>query len=171
MVYLSAIGFALAVFPVHIFNYVFIDTKKKFAGINVCAYRIFAFYNANTIEGKPGEMQVNGKNKKADPKNIRKSAYKIFNSLCLYKIVQLGDYGVKESKNAHLALAQSALTTAIYKFIQVNGHYCKLRNYAVLNAEHGYVRYYLKAVTIINSIVVGKILLILLLEKLNAYKD
>ena len=131
----------------------------------------FNFFNANTVKNKPGEMQVNGKSKKFDLSDIRYSAYKIFNSLCFYKIVQLGDFGLKEDKNAYFALTQNALTVAIYKFIQINGNYAKLRNYTVLNGSHGFVRYYCKSVTIINGIVVAKIILILIMEKLNAHKN
>lgn len=171
MVYMSAIGFALSLFPVHLYNYIYINTENKYAGLNVCAYRILRFYNANTIKDKPGEMQINGKNTKFDLHNIRFSAYKIFNSLCIYKIVQLGDYGMVEQKNAYILLTQNALTTAIYKFIQINGNYAKLRNYTVINQEHGDIRYYCKAVTIINSFVVGKIILIIIMEKLNALKN
>ena len=169
MVYMSAIGFALALFPIHLYNYIYINTETKYAGLNVCAYRFIRFFNANTIKDRPGEMQVNGKNKKLDLKK-RHRAYQIFNSLCIFKIVQLGDFGLAKQNNAYIALTQNALTTAIYKFIQINGNYAKLRNYTVLNEEHDYIRYYCKAVTIINSFVVGKIILILILEKLNAHK-
>ena len=66
-----------------------------------------------------------------------------------------------------MALAQSALTTALYKFIQINGNFCKLRNYSVLNQEHSEVRYYAKAVTVLNLLVVAKIILIIIKEKLK----
>lgn len=171
MVYLSAVGFALALFPIHLYNYIYINTENKYAGLNVCAYRFLRFYNANTVKNNPGKMQVNGKSVKLDPKKIKFSAYKIFNSVCLFKIVQLGDYGMEEQNNAYVVLAQKALTTAIYKFIQINGNYTKLRNYVVLNQEHGYIRYYCKAVTIINSFVIVKIMLILLMEKIYALKN
>lgn len=171
MVYLSAAGFALALFPIHLYNYIYINTETKYAGLNVCAYRFLRFYNANTVKDKPGQMQVNGKSKKFSPEKIKFSAYKIFNSLCIFKIVQLGDYGLIKQNNAYVVLAQNAFTTALYKFIQINGNYTKLRNYTVLNQEHEYIRYYCKAVTIINSFVVGKIILILILEKLNALKN
>ena len=171
IVYLSAISFALWLLPVHLYNYIYVNSERKYASLNIGVYRLINFYNANTIKNKPGEMQVNGREKKLDLKNIRNSAYKIFNSVCIFKIVQLGDFGMREQNNAYLALTQSALTTAIYKFIQINGHYAKLRNYTVLNEEHGFVRYYCKVVTIINLYVLGKIFLILILEKLNAFNN
>lgn len=171
MVYLSAVGFALALFPIHFYNYIYINTESKYVGLNISAYRFLRFYNANTIEDKPGEMQVNGKSKKFDPQQMKLSAYRIFNSLCIFKVVQLGDFGLAKQNNAYFVLAQNALTTAIYKFIQINGGYTKLRNYTILNHEHEFIRYYCKVVTIINSFVVGKIFLILLWEKLNARKN
>lgn len=171
MVYMSAVGFAIALFPIHFYNYIYINTENKYASLNVCAYRFLRFYNANTVKNSIGEMQVNGKNVKFDPQKVKYSAYKIFNSLCLYKIVQLGDYGMTGQNNAYIVLAQNALTTAIYKFIQINGNYTKLRNYTVLNQEHGFIRYYCKAVTIVNIIVINKILLILLMEKIYALKN
>lgn len=170
MVYLSAIGFALTVFPVHLYNYIYINSEDKYASLNIGVYRLFNFFNANTVKDKPGEMQVNGKSKKMSISDVRYSAYKIFNTLCIYKIVQLGDYGMKKQNNAYVALAQSAFSTAIYKFIQINGNYSKLRNYSVLNHESEFIRYYCKSVTILNFIVVGKIILILIMEKLNERK-
>lgn len=167
LVWLSAAGFAIMLFPVHLYNYIYINSGEKYASVNVGVYRLFNFLNLNTVENKPGEMQINGKNKKVDLRAVKPGLYKIFNSLCIYKIVQLGDYGVKEQNNAYAALAQSAFSTALYKFIQVNGHYSKLRNYSVLNEEHSHINYYCKAVTVLNLIVVGKIILILISEKMN----
>ncbi len=69
--------------------------------------------------------------------------------------------------NAYAALAQNCLMTAIYKFVQINGNFCKLRNYTILNQEHSDIRYYAKTVTVINALVVLKIFIIILMEKLN----
>lgn len=169
-VYLAAIGFALSIFPIHIYNFIYINTGQKYASVNTGVYGI-NFFNANTVKNKPGHMQINGKDKKVDAKKLNISFYKIFNQICLYKIVQLGDYGMKNQSNAYVALAQNCFTTAIYKFIQMNGNYCKLRNYTVLNEEHSEIRYYAKAVTIINLLVVAKIILIILMEKLHELKN
>lgn len=170
MVYLSAALFALSVFPFHIYNYIYINTEDGYASLNAGVYGI-NFFNANTVKNNPREMQINGKNRKIEPKKLKGSLYKIFNQICLYKIVQLGDYGLKNQSNAYVALAQSALSTALYKFIQINGNYCKLRNYTILNEEHSEVRYYAKTVTIINLTVVAKIILIILWEKLHELKN
>ncbi len=167
MVYLTAAGFALSVFPFHLYNYIYINSEKKYASINIGLYRFFNFLNLNTVENKPGEMQINGKNKKLDLSVIKPAAYKIFNKLCVYKIVQLGDFGLKNQNNAYAALSVNALTGAVYKFIRINGGCTKLRNYTVLNESHPYVRYYCKTVTVLNFMVVGRIILLLISEKLH----
>ncbi len=165
-VYISAILFALIIFPVHIFNYVYLNSEERYASLNIGVYGK-NFFNVNTVKNKPQEMQINGQNKKVDFKKLKSSFYKIFNKLCIYKIIQLGDYGLMKENNAYVALAQSALSTAIYKFIQINGNYCKLRNYTILNEEHSEIRYYSKMITILNLIVIAKIILIFIKEKLK----
>lgn len=164
---LTAVAFALIVFPVHFYNYIYVNTGQKYAGLNVGAYGI-NFYNMNTVKDAPNKMQINGKDKDLDLKKFNLNFYKIFNQLCLFKVIQLGDYGMQKDANAYVALAQNCLSRAIYKFIQINGNYCKLRNYTVLNAEHSEVRYYMKAVTIVNAIVLIKIFSVIIMEKINA---
>ena len=158
--------FAILIFPVHLYNYIYINTGQKYASLNVGAYG-WNFFNVNTVKDRPNEMQVNGKNKKIDIKQFKSSFYKIFNCICLYKMVQLGDFGMQGEANAYVALAQNCLTTAIYKFIQINGNFCKLRNYTILNQEHSDIKKKKKTVTVINGFVVLKILIILLMEKIN----
>jgi len=170
LVWLAAVGFLLAVFPLHVYNYFYINTEKKYASVNAGIYGI-NFFNANTVENNPREMQINGKKKNIDPSKFKLNFYKIFNQLCIYKIVQLGDYGMQKDRNAYILLLQNGLTTAIYKFLQMNGNYGKLRNYSVLNAEHSEIRYYAKAVTVINGIVIAKIILIIIMEKINERKN
>ena len=63
MVYISAALFALSVFPVHIYNYLYINTGEKYASFNAGVF-FFNFYNMNTVKDKPQEMQINGKNEK-----------------------------------------------------------------------------------------------------------
>ena len=170
LISIAAALFALSVFPVHLYNYIYVNTEQKYASVNVGVYGI-NFYNMNTVKDHPNEMQINGKNEKIEPDKFKLSLYKIFNQICLYKIVQLGDYGMRNQNNAYVALAQNALTTAAYKLIQVNGNYCKLRNYTILNEEHSDVFYYAKAVTIINLIVIIKVILVIIGEKLNELKN
>lgn len=167
IVYISAILFFITIFPVHLFNYVYINTEDKYAGLNVCAYRYIRFFNLNTVSDKPNEIQVNGKNKKMSFPEFRATAYKIFNKICIFKLVQLADFGLESEKGAYVALAHNAFTQVIYNFIRINRGYTKLKNYTILNSEHKFIRYYAKAVTIINLLVVTKIFLIILMEKIN----
>ncbi len=171
MVYIAAAGFLISVFPIYVYNYVYINTEEKYASINVTFYRYIKIMNMNTVKDKPNEMQINGKSKKVNLDLLKLNYYKIFNQMCIYKIVQLSDFGIINTNNAYAALTQSAVTTAVYKFLQVNGNYTKLRNYIVLNEEHSDIRYYAKAVTIINLLVIAKIFLIFIMEKINERKN
>lgn len=170
LIYLSAAIFLISVFPVYISNYIFINTEESYASINVTAFRFIKIFNLNTVKNKPNEIQFNGKTKKINFDAVKLNFYKIFNRICIYKVVQLSDFGMKNQNNAYAALAQSSITTAAYKLLQVNGNYAKLRNYIILNEEHSDIRYYAKTVTIINLFVVAQIVLILITEKLNENK-
>lgn len=167
MVIIAAALFAIQVFPIHVINYIYVNTEEKYASINVTVFRIFRLYNINTVKDKPNEMQINGKNKKLDINFLKMNFYRIFNQVCIFKVIQLSDFGMKNQNNAYAALAQNGITTAAYKFLQMNGNSCKLRNYTILNEEHSSIRYYAKAVTVINVLVMIKILLIMLMEKLK----
>lgn len=171
LVIVAAAGFAISIFPIHVFNYIYVNTEEKYASINVTVFRYIKIFNANTVKNKPGRMQINGKEKKMDYKSIKLSFYKIFNMLCIQKVIQLSDYGMQNERNAYAALVQNGVTTAAYKFLQINGNCTKLRNYTILNEEHSSVRYYAKAVTVINLMVVTKIILYILMEKLNELKN
>lgn len=176
LVYISAVGFLVLIFPIHIGNYIYVNTEEKYASLNVGIFN-FYFYNFNTQKDGYGlqyvgkKLRNNNGQSSGRQNNSNVSLYKIFNTLCLYKIIQLSDFGIKKETNAYAALVQNAATTAIYKFIQVNGNYCKLRNYTVLNEEHSEIRYYAKAVTIINLTVIAKIILIIIREKIYAHKN
>jgi hypothetical protein len=169
IVYTVTALFALIIFPVHVYNYLYLNTEIKYASINAGIYRI-NFFNANTVENNPGEMQINGKKKKIDPTKFSIDYYRLFNRLCIHKIVQLGDYGVRDDKKIYVFIVQNALTNAIYNFLKINGNHCKLKNYTVLNEEHSEIRYYAKAITILNIIVLIKIFSIIIMEKLNELK-
>ena len=170
IVYLAAVGFLIFIFPIHVFNYIYINTEEKYASINVTIFRFIRIYNINTVKNRPSEMQINGKSKKMNIDMLKLNFYRIFNKLCIQKVVQLTDFGIRDEKNAYAALMQNGITTAAYSFLRVNGNRVKLRNYAILNQEHSAVRYYAKAVTIINLFVITQIFLEIILEKLNELK-
>ena len=171
MVYMAAAGFLISVFPVHVFNYIYINTEEKYASINVTIFRFIRIYNINTVKNKPNEMQINGKNKKMDIDMLKLNFYRIFNKLCIQKVIQLTDFGIKEDNNAYATVVQNGITTAAYSFLKMNENRVKLRNYTILNHEHTAIRYYAKAVTIINLFVVTQIILVIILEKLNELKN
>lgn len=166
---MAAIGFLISVFPIHVFNYIYINTEEKYASINITIFRYIRIYNINTVKNKPNEMQINGKNKNISFDTFKLNFYKIFNKLCIQKVVQLTDFGVNKDFNAYAAVIQNGLTNAAYNFLKINGNTVKLRNYTVLNQEHSSIRYYAKAVTIINLFVITKIIISILMEKLNAF--
>lgn len=171
IVYLSAGLAFLSFFPLHVYNYVYFNSARSYLSVNIAFFRYIKVYNINTVKNKPGEMQVNGKSKKINAEAMRRQGYNIFNQLCIYKIVQLTDFGMEKTSNAYIALTHNALTTAVYKFLQINGNYSKLKNYTVLNDEHDEIHYYMKMVTVVNALVIFKIYLIYLWGKLHAIKN
>ena len=168
---MAAAGFLISVFPIHVFNYIYINTEEKYASINVTIFRYIRIYNINTVKNKPNEMQINGKSKNLSFDMLKLDFYKIFNKLCIHKVIQLTDFGIKEQNIAYAAVAQNGITTALYNFLKINGNAVKLRNYTVLNQEHSSIRYYAKAVTIINLFVITKIIIVILMEKINELKN
>lgn len=171
IVYISAAGFLISVFPIHIFNYIYIDTEEGYASVNVTIFRFIKALNVNTVKNQPNAMQINGKNKTLSLDMLNFDFYKIFNQMCIQKVIQLSDFGVKKQSNVYAALAQHAATTVAYNFLKINGNTVKLRNYAILNQEHSSIRYYAKAVTIINLLVAAKILIKYCMEKINELKN
>ncbi len=170
-IYITAIGFLISIFPIHVFNYIYINTEEKYFSISITLFRFIKLYNINTVKDKPNQLEFNGKNKNMSILNLKTNFYRVFDKLCIFKIIQLTDFGMKNQNNAYAVLAQNAVTTTAYKLLQVNGNYTKLRNYTVMNEEHSSIRYYAKAVTIINVLVLSKIFLILLMEKLYELKN
>lgn len=167
LVILTAVVFSVFLFPVHIYNYVYVNSNDGYASVNVSAYRLIRILNVNTIKNSPDKMQINGKDKDLDKSLINVNFIKIYNNLCLTKIIQLSDFGIRSEKGAYFALLQNALSQALYAFVKINGGRTKLKNYTVLNEEHDNVLYYAKVVGVINLLTVSKIMLMLILEKIN----
>lgn len=178
IVYISAILFAIAVFPVHVFSYVYASTQKMFAGANVSLYRLIPILKINTQKGVPPKLKKKAEEKEKEKKKDKKKSklvtmerwLTIYNNLCITKIVQLTDFGVQSDFCAYAAITQKSLTDAIYAFVKINGGRTKLRNYTVFNYEHGDINYYLKVVGVFNLITFAKLLTVLILEKINERK-
>lgn len=163
IVYLSAILFFISVLPIHVFSYIYISTGQKYAGVNISIYRYFTILRFNTDK----KFEFIDKNVMKKQMNTTLNWLTVYNNLCITKIVQLADFGLKKENNAYIALGQNAVTNALYSFVKINGGRTKLKNYAILNSEHSEVNYYLKLVGVINLIVVTKLLLIYLWSKIN----
>ena len=165
MVYGATALFFVTVLPVYVSVYVYGDTQTKYASVNFCLYRAIRFMNMNTEED--GKLIINGKEAKMNPALAVRDGKIEFDNLCIFKIVQLSDFGLLNDGNAYFALLQSAATFPLYSYISKKGSYCKLKNYVILNAEHKSIKYGAKVVSVINLITALKILFILLLEKMN----
>jgi hypothetical protein len=147
-----------------------VNTREKYASVNVTAYRYLKILNVNTVKNSIAKMQINGKEENIQISNAPPYAYKIFNNVCITKIIQLADFGLQGEINGYLSLAQINLTKALYLFVKANGGKTKLKNYVILNYDHDFINYYLKVVGVINLIVVFKIILVLIMEKIKNVK-
>lgn len=157
--------FFAAVLPVYVSVYAYGNTHTKYASVNFCLYRVIRFMNMNTEED--GRLMINGKEAKVNPALALRDGKIAFDNLCISKIVQLSDFGLVKDENAYIALLQSAVTFPLYSYISKKGSFCKLRNYVILNAEHGGITYGAKVVSVINLVAALKILFILMLERIN----
>ena len=154
-------------FPVHVDNYVYFNVKERYLSANVTLYRLLRVFNVNTVKNSIDKMQINGKDKEIDASFLKSNILKIYNNLTLTKIIQLGDYGIAKDGGAYAAVLQNALSQTVYSFVNLNGGRTKLKNYIVLNREHDNIIYYAKVSGVINLIAITKIILILLVGKLN----
>ncbi|MCD8372365.1 MAG: hypothetical protein LUD27_03585 [Clostridia bacterium] len=164
IVYGLAAGLFFTVFPVYFSVYAYLNTETRYASANFCVFRFIRFLNINTADGG-GKMQVNGKDMQLDLPQLLKNSKILLDNVCVFKIVQLGDYGVREENNAYLALLQNAATLPLYKYLEGTGSRCKLRNYSIINAEHSELHYCGKAVCVINMLAAIKILFIIFSER------
>lgn len=167
LVYISAIGFLIAIFPVHVINYVYVSTGEKYASVNVTLYRLVTIINLNTDKTDLKIRQTKPKKKQImTPANW----LKIYNKLCITKITQVSDFGLLNPDNAYLALLQNAASCALYTFVRANGGRTKLKNFTVLNYEHDKINYYLKLTGIINVMTLLRLFSIFIWGKINERK-
>lgn len=166
LVYIAAIGFLIAIFPVHVINYVYVSTAEKYASVNVTLYRLVTLANVNT------DKKINKKKSKPKKKKLMTppNLLKIFNKLCITKIVQVSDFGILNPDNAYAALLQNALSCALFTFVRANGGRTKLKNFTVLNYEHDNINYYLKLTGIINVMTLLRLFSVFIWGKINERK-
>lgn len=156
--------FFVSVLPVYVSVYAYADSGKKYASANFCLYRIFRFLNVNTEED--GRIMINGKEAGINPAAAVRDGKTVLDNLCVFKIIQLSDFGLGSEKSAYAALLQSAVTFPLYSYIDKSGGACKLKNYVILNAEHSDIKYCAKVVSVINLVAALKILFVLLMERI-----
>lgn len=171
LIYVSAIAFILYIFPVHVFSYVYVTTQKSYASVNVSLFKLIPLYkdtNQLEFDYKSITDAING-----DGAKLKYPSHylDLYNKLCITKIVQVCDVGIQNQNCAYAALAQHALTQAVYAFVKINGGKTKLKNYVVLNAEHEYVNYYLKLVGVINLMGLLKLIFLYFWSVLNERKN
>lgn len=162
--------FIVLIFPIYVFNYVYINSEEGYASVNVTLFRFIKICNINTVKNDPSKMQFNGREKSIAFKGLNKSYLKIFKLIRIQKVIQLCDIGVLSEINNYIALCQHVLTGGLKTFCLANGKHVKIKNYIILNQEHEFIRYYAKAVTVLNLLTVVQILFIIIMEKLNDYK-
>jgi hypothetical protein len=112
-------------------------------------------------------MQINGKEKELKFAAKQVYLYKIIKNLWITKIVQLTDFGLLREANTYVSLLQNDITNALYKLISTKRETTKLKNYTLLNYEHGQINYYAKVGIVINLFIVIKIISILFWEKIK----
>lgn len=157
--------FFVGVLPVYVSIYAYADTQARYASVNFHLYRVFRFLNMNSEEG--GGLKINGKEAEMNPSLALRDGKIAFDNLCIFKIIQLSDFGLGKDGNAYAALLQSAATFTLYSYISKKGSSCKLKNYVIMNAKHEHIKYGAKVVSVVNLIAAAKILFILFLERLN----
>ncbi len=166
IVYGATVLFFFSVLPVYVSVYVYADSGKKYASVNFCIYRFLRFLNINSAEDGHS-MQINGKDAEIDIPLAMKDAKIALDNTCLFKIIQLSDYGMLRESNTYAALLQGAITFPLYTYLKRSGSKCKLKNYTIFNMEHSELEYAAKVVSVINLIVAIKILIIMLMERIH----
>ena len=165
IVYGACSLFFFSVLPVYVSVYAYADSGQKYASANFCLYRALRFLSVDNDEG--GKLRINGKAAGFNPATALRNGKIVFDNLCVFKVIQLSDFGLQSEAGAYAALAQSAVAFPVYSYISKKGSTCKLKNYVILNEEHGNIKYSAKVVSVINLIAALKILFILLLERVN----
>ncbi len=154
--------FLLCLLPVYTSVYLYADAGRAYFSVDAYLWRFIHPLQLSTADD--GGMRLNGGDLNIGPVAATRAAKVAFDNLCLFKLVQLSDFGLKSGAAAYAALFQRAATFALYKYAELSGSRCKLRNYAVFNAEHGNVVWCGKAVCAVNVVAAAKLLICVLRE-------
>jgi hypothetical protein len=149
---------------------VYFNKNEKVASLNITAFKYIKVLNIHTIDNSFTKFSLNNKivNMKKPSKNI--DILLILRNINFTKVIQLGDFGIKNQNNCYIALLQNTITNTIYTYLGKSGSKIKLKNYLIINQEHGNINYYMKIVEVINLIVVLKILLLMVMENIKNVK-
>ena len=83
IIIIPAIVCALLLMPVHIYNYIYVNTEDGYASLNISVYRYLKIQNVNTVKNKPGILDINGKTQQADFSSFFKISSKVIDVLSL----------------------------------------------------------------------------------------
>lgn len=169
MQYIVAALFALLVFPVHVYSYLFASTQYKFAGLTLRLYSFIPILRVNTIKNNPMRMDVNGKEMPLSPKNFRYRNLELARRLSILKIVQLGEYGTGSAASASAAVGQHILTDAVYEMLAYADPNITLKNYTILNEDTSHINYGIKLVNAVNLLSTMSIVILLIRGKFHEH--
>ena len=152
--------FMLSLVPVYTSVYLYADGGRRYVSASVYLWRIFRPLQLSTADD--GRMQMNGREFELDPAEALRAVKEVLDNLCLFKLVQLCDIGMQSGYGAYLALFQRMIVLPLYKYIELSGSACKLKNYTVLDDCHDGVIWCGKAVCVFNIVAAVKILICIL---------
>ena len=112
-------------------------------------------------------MLVNGKDRKIDFSHLKANAFGVIKRLQIYKIIQLGDYGLLNEVIPYAALLQSFASGVLYNVLYLSGSFAKLKNYTILNQSGTHIRYYAKIEIAVNALTIINIIIYLISEKIK----
>lgn len=169
-VYVGVILFFLLIMPMPITHYIYVNSGEKYVGMQAYLFKFLPFLKINNVKNHPLQMQVNGKRAKMNGNISKLPLLKIIKCLYFTKLVQVTDVGLQEEKNIYFFFVQHFLTEYAYQLWQRFGTNTKLKQYSLLNECHSDIVYYGKVETVLNGIIVIKIIFIIVWEKWNERK-
>lgn len=161
----AATVFAVLIFPLHIFNYIHISTDVKYFGYTMSLYKFIPILNANTQEGQPMKMMINGKESGLDLRKLSTNYLKLVKKLSFIKIIQLSEFGADSALTCTAAVMQHTATEWLYTLINYADQGVKLRNYTIINQDGKHINYFIKIVNAINILSLASAIFIILRGK------
>lgn len=164
--YSTTILFFLSVFPINLYGYAYISSTNKFASFQLSAYKIIPIVNKQINNHSVLQFNNKGKFVLKNPKRIKK----IFNKICITKIIQLSEFGVQNGNLATLAIMQYGVTHTFYDYLK-DASNTKTVSTVIFNAEHNEFNYCVKIVGVINLFSFLSLLIIYFWSCINERKS